>query len=67
MEKESAIEIATRKLEKLLEYQPHIITAPGDESVSGKAAAEFCIDFIESYAAWLTSREKAAGRNSDEP
>ncbi|ONN64809.1 hypothetical protein [Herbaspirillum sp. VT-16-41] len=55
MEKKVAIDVAIARLGELLEKQPNLLSyaSMGSDAGEGKKAAEFCIGFIQTYAAWL--------------
>lgn len=58
MTREEALTIAGKVLFRIIHEQPAFLTASQPlNSESGKAAAEYCTAFIETYAAYLMTRK----------
>ncbi len=53
MNKKAAIHEATGMLQTLIANQPKLMEYEKASKNTGEDAAEFCIAFIETYAAWL--------------
>lgn len=51
---------AMTMLEKVLETQPGVMEKKSS-SMKGGEAAQFCIDFIDTFSDWLESNDKSAG------
>ena len=51
----STLTDAVNQLNKVLEAQPNLLSYAGlaADGRHGRQAAEFCIQFIETYSAWL--------------
>lgn len=52
---------AERLLEKLIENQSNLFAVQALSTNNGAPLADFCANFIETYAKYLTNREKSGG------
>lgn len=62
MEIKSARNDAQYLLEKIIQTQPELITPKKvNIGANGKMVADFCSEFIETFAAYLVSRDEKTG------
>nr|WP_198983043.1 hypothetical protein [Herbaspirillum sp. ASV7] len=56
MDQKIALELASKRLANILEAQPNLLQYEKGADNHGKNLANFCIEFIETYAAWLQAK-----------
>lgn len=56
MDKQEAQELAVAMLNTVLQNQPNLMQF-SNPSGYGETAAQFCIDFVTTYSAWLTEQK----------